>query len=322
MQQFDIVSIGDAVLDTFLSLENASEFARLRKETDELCIKEGAKVLIDDAQFLLGGNASNVSVGVSRLGFHASLFAEFGDDEFSQKLLKGLEQERVDLSHAIHTPHTSSTFSVILNLLGDRVAFIHHVQRNHAFLFQNISTQWLYLTSLGKEWHHVYKEVAGLIGEIRLAFNPGSAQIHEGRDAFADVLRVSDILFVNRDEAEILLHGKIPEKKMQETNENILFRLQRMGPKVVVMTDGEKGSYCMTDTAEFLYQEIVPCKVIEKTGAGDAYTSGFLAAVLSGKSYKEAMQWGSINSASVLGKVGAQPGLLTKENITERIKKE
>lgn len=321
MSKFDVVTIGDAILDTFLSLEHASEFARLRKETDEICIKEGAKVLIDDAQFLLGGNASNVAVGLSRLGLQVGLFAELGDDEFSEKLIKALKSEHVDLSHTIHTRDAPSTFSVILNLLGDRVAFVRHVHREHKFDFSSLQTNWVYLTSFGKNWRHVYAQVAEMAKakRIKLAFNPGSAQIHEGRESFADVLAVADILFINRDEAEIILHGKIPEKSLKETEQNLLFRIQRMGPKTVVMTDGENGAYCMTNASELLHQKALPTKIVEKTGAGDGFASGFLAAIFQGKEYQEALVWGAAESASVLEKVGGEAGLLTKEEMERKI---
>jgi sugar/nucleoside kinase (ribokinase family) len=60
-------------------------------------------------------------------------------------------------------------------------------------------------------------------------------------------------------------------------------------------------------------------EVIEKTGAGDAYTSGFLSAVLSNLSFEEAMIWGSVNAGSVIQKIGAEQGLLTKEEIKDKI---
>lgn len=322
MSTFDVVTIGDSILDTFLSLHTASEFARFQKETEELCIRSGAKVMLDRADFCLGGNASNVAVGLSRLGHKTALIAELGDDEFSEKLVKGLTKEGVSLALVKRTQHAPSTFSVILNILGDRTAFIRHVKREHAFSFEGFETQWVYLTSLGQEWHEVYKRVGEYrkTHDVKLAFNPGSAQIKEGPESFAAVLAVTDILFVNRDEAEILLHGKpvLPEER--ETEENLLFRIQRMGPKMIVMTDGDKGSYALDEKAELFYETTAKATVVEKTGAGDAYGTGFLGAMLLGKSVQEAMQWGAASAASVIEHVGAQPGLLTQEGMENRLK--
>lgn len=327
MQTFDVVTVGDAVLDTFLFLHNATDFARINKETEELCIRTGSKVLLDDAEFLLGGNATNVAVGLQRLGFATALLAELGDDEFSQKLIKGLQKENIVLDFIQQTKHAPSTFSVILDILGDRTAFIRHVKREHAIPVVGFETKWIYLTSMGKDWHALYQSIVEFKTHsagsgLKLAFNPGSAQIAEGPESFTDVLAATDLLLVNRDEAEIILHGKPIGKEARETEENLLFRIQRLGPKLIVMTDGENGSYVLDEKAQLFYEKSFPCTIVEKTGAGDAYSSGFLGALLSGKSVQEAMQYGAINAASVIGQIGAEAGLLTKDTITSRMTKE
>lgn len=320
---FDVVTIGDSILDTFLSLHSASDFARFNKETDELCIRSGAKVILDSADFMLGGNASNVAVGLTRLGFRTALVAELGDDEFSEKLVKGLIKEGVSLDFIKQTKDAPSTFSVILNLLGDRTAFIRHAQRQHQLSLEGLETPWIYLTSMGKDWHSCYEQVVEYKKkhQVKLAFNPGSAQIHEGPDSFANVLAVTDILFVNRDEAEIVLHGKPVSQEEKETEENLLFRIQRAGPKMIVMTDGANGSYVLDERAALFYEKSVPSQSVDKTGAGDAYGTGFLGAYMQGKSIQEAMQWGAANAASVMEHIGSQPGLLSKEGITKRLEK-
>ena len=60
---------------------------------------------------------------------------------------------------------------------------------------------------------------------------------------------------------------------------------------------------------------------MEKTGAGDAYASGLISALVSGESFEEAMVWGALNASSVIGKTGAQNGLLTKTELVELRKK-
>lgn len=321
MQQFDVVTIGDSVLDTFLSLHSASAFARFDTDTDELRIRSGGKVLLEDAQFLLGGNATNVAVGLQRLGLTTALIAELGDDEFAAKITKTIQKEGVSLDFIKIAQGAPSTFSVILDVLGDRTAFIRHVTRDHAIPLEGFETKWIYLTSMGKEWRAMYQDVLTYKKShgTKLAFNPGSAQMQEGPDSFADVLAQTDILFVNRDEAEIILHGKTLTKEERETEENLLFRIQRAGPKMIVMTDGDNGSYVMDEKANLLYEKAAACKIVEKTGAGDAYASGFLSAIFLGKSTKEAMQFGAENAASVIEHVGAQAGLLTKEAMEKRM---
>lgn len=68
MLSFDVVCVGNAKIDAFLSIHEASQHLRLNKDTNELCIKSGEKIAVDKCEFLLGGNAANVAVGLSRLG--------------------------------------------------------------------------------------------------------------------------------------------------------------------------------------------------------------------------------------------------------------
>lgn len=320
-RKVDIVSVGDSILDTFLALNTTNELCHYEKEHNELCLQSGAKIMVDSAAFLLGGNAGNVAVGSSRLGLQSALVAELGDDEFAAKMMKGLQEEKIELSHVIQTPGTPSTFSVILNVANERTLFVRHVKRQHNLSLDGLSASWVYLTSMGTEWHDMYQKVLAFVKATgaHLAFNPGSPQIREGGESFVNVLAATDILFVNREEAEVVLYKKEKPDGEKETEENMLFRIQRAGPKIVVMTDGPKGAYAMDGEAHLFFGKIASGDVVEKTGAGDSFASGFLAAHILGKSIPEALNWGSVNSASVIGKVGAQPGLLTREEIEKRV---
>lgn len=306
---FDAITIGSAKIDAFLSIYEARDYFKLNKETNELCIKSGQKIEVDRCDFLLGGNAANVGVGLSRLGLKSAIFSEIGDEELSQKILKALKTENVNTRFLIQTKGKEASFSIILNFKGERTIFSEHVDRPHNFNFDNISTKSIYLTSLGHEWKKPYQKASEFVKKTKclLAFNPGTLQIQEGHIAIADILSITDILFVNKEEAI-----KISNIKYKISNiRDLLSILQKMGSKIVVITDGKNGSYAIDEKGEFFVQSTIPCKIIEKTGAGDAYSTGFLAAILYGTSIKEAMTWGAVNAASVIEKIGAQAGLLT-----------
>jgi len=88
----------------------------------------------------------------------------------------------------------------------------------------------------------------------------------------------------------------------------------------VVVTDGSHGAYGF-DGRELLFQPIYPLKVVERTGAGDAFSTGFTAALVSGEDLKEALRWGTVNAAFVTQKVGTQAGLLKKAELQKVLKK-
>ena len=134
-----------------------------------------------------------------------------------------------------------------------------------------------------------------------------------GLKKLAPIVRLSTVFFVNREEAETLLKRRADVKQL-------LRLLGKLGPKIAVITDGPKGSYSF-DGSTFLFLPVFPAKVVERTGTGDAYSTGFLAALASGKSVGEAMRWGTFNSASVLQHIGAREGLLTKAAMSGFVKK-
>lgn len=309
---FDVVCVGNAKIDIFLTLSEANNHLRLLEETNELCVKFGDKVKVDKADILLGGNAANVSVGISRLGLNTAIIAEIGKDEFAQKIFSTLSKEHVHTEKVSQNEGQQSSFSTIINFKGERTIFSEHVKRKHNFNFENISTKWIYLTSLGEEWQDAYDKTVAFVKEEQclLAFNPGSLQIKSGEN-MDNILLATNLLFVNKEEAEELL-GCGQEQK---TVEELLTSLQKLGPKIVVITDGKNGSFAIDDKGNILKERIVEAPVVEKTGAGDAYSSGFLSALINNKSIKEAMGWGTKNSASVISKIGAQTGLTYKNGL-------
>lgn len=305
---FDVVCVGNAKIDIFLTLHEANSHLRLLEKTNELCMKFGEKITVDKAEVLLGGNAANVSVGISRLGLNTAIVAEIGKDEFAQKIINTLKSENVNTSNVLWAEGQQSSFSTILNFKNERTIFSEHVRRKHNFSFEDISTKWVYLTSLGEEWQNAYNGTVDFVEKTKsnLAFNPGTLQIKSGKNNIESALLATDLFFVNKEEGEELLGYPRGQKSIEE----IIADLQKLGPKIVVITDGKNGSFSIDEKGEVLKEEIVEAKVVEKTGAGDAYSSGFLGAILHGKSIKEAMNLGAKNSASVIGKVGAQAGLL------------
>lgn len=309
----DLVCVGSAKIDTFLTLHEANKHLRLLEETKELAIKFGEKIEVKKAEILLGGNAANVAVGASRLGLKTAIVTEIGKDEFAQKIIDILGREKVDISNLQLTQNQQSSFSTIINYKNERTIFSEHVNRKHNFNFDNISSKWIYLTSLGNEWQSAYTKTAEFIEKTKtqLAFNPGTLQIKSGKDSFENILIRTNIIFINKEEAEDLLN--LPHQQ-SEIND-LIKSVQKLGPKIVVITDGKNGSTAIDENGNIFKKEIIETKVLEKTGAGDAYSSGFISAIIHGLPIEKAMEWGTRNSTSVIGKVGAQAGLLDKTAI-------
>lgn len=310
MKSFDIVAVGGATVDLFLLIDPNNPHVKYNSDLNELSLHLGDKIVLENSKLTVGGNANNIAVGLKRLGFNTALMAEIGNDEFTDEILKHLKKETVDKS-LVKKGEGSSSFSVILNYHDDRAIFTKKVEKKHDFSFKNLSTEWIYLTSLGNQWKETYRKVGEFVEKknIKLAFNPGALQIDEGLNNFSYLLPKTEILIVNKEEGERVINDKGLMIK------DLLFALKRLGPKIVVVTDGEKGSYAINDKGEVFFEEAINVRVVSRTGAGDSYASGFLAGLMHNKSIKIAMAWGTKNAASVITQIGSQAGLLNKEQI-------
>ena len=316
----DILCIGDSVIDIFLKIPESDPKFSLDKTNNKLLINYGEKISVEKYIVGIGGNATNTAVGIARIGLKSGLCAEIGNDEFAQKILSTINKEEVNIDYVTKDENKQTSITVALSYDGDRTLFTEHVERKHNFNIGNAETKLIYLTSLGHVWEKAYEKVYELIKKsgIKLAFNPGSMQLENKSKYVLDVIEVSDYLFVNKQEAEEILYGKELNLKM-ENNHNLikklLFGLKSLGAKNVIITDSNNGSYLYNEESKMYHLSIVKVDVVEKTGAGDAYSAGFLSAILNKLNTKEAMIWGAINSASVITKIGAQDGLLTKQEI-------
>jgi sugar/nucleoside kinase (ribokinase family) len=310
---FDLLSIGDASLDTFVTPLESQTQCKLDTKECLICFSYGDKIPVKNLDFSIGGNAANNAVGSQRLGVRASLVVTLGEDTIGNQIIQTLEKEGVDRTFVIQQTATNSNYSIVINYSGERTIFTYHAPRSYEFPVQLPKTPWVYLTSMGESFRPFYNHVSDWLKknpETKLAFNPGSWQFRAGRDEISNVLSQTHIIFVNREEAEKLANFGPSKDKEKE----LLQALNKLGPKICVITDGSIGAFVF-DGTKFLKVGVLPVDAYERTGAGDAFGTGFLSAVIKGRTLEEALLWGTLNSASVIGFVGPQKGLLKYEDL-------
>ena len=323
---FEVLCVGDAVIDIFLNIGKDNPHFGLDKKENKLLISFGEKINVEKYTLDVGGNAANTSVGLARLGINTAILAEIGKDEFSQKILDTFKEEHVNSDYLIQTPSEKTSFSIGINYNGERTLFVEHMQRDHNFIFDNISAKFIYLTSLGKDWENAYLNAFSFAkkNNIQLAFNPGTLQIENRNKLIMEIVENTDYLFLNKEEAELILYKKELGINLEKGNDSIikklLFGIKSMGTKNVIITDSKNGSFVYDEKNNMYKLGIVNTEVIEKTGAGDSYSAGFLAALINNLDIPEAMAWGSVNAASVIEQIGAEKGLLNKKSLDEKLK--
>jgi ribokinase len=304
----ELLSIGDASLDTFVTPSESEVLCKVDTKECLICFSYGDKITVKNLEFSVGGNAANNAAGISRLGIKSGILITMGDDNVGTEILDSLKSEHVDVTYAFQQKETRSNYSTVINYSGERTIFVYHAPRSYEYPVQLPSYNWAYLTSMGENFEPFYIHIADWLKKnpnVKLGFNPGSWQFKAGVDKLKNILSLTYILFVNKQEAEKLT-GIQPEA---DGIKKLLESLTKLGPKICVITDGEAGSYAY-DGQRFIKVGILPVNAYERTGAGDAFGSGFLAALIKGKTIDEAMLWGLSNSASVIGYTGPQKGLL------------
>lgn len=312
----DIITIGNALIDAFLQLQDANEHIHIKKEEKLLSVDFGQKIMLESSEFLLGGNAANVAVGLSRLGFDVSLMAEIGSDEFADKIIHILHKEKVNTSLLLHGDSQSS-FAMNLTFQGERTIFVQHFKRSHAFDLEKLTSKWVYLTSMGESWKHVYQ---GMIAhakkhpELLIACNPGTKQFNDGVDLLKELLPLTAVFIANKEEY-VQLVGKEKHQKDMYSAHELLSAVSEMGGKVLVLTDGDKGSYVLSESGKEYHMGVIPSSLIGKTGAGDAFSTGFLASYMHDSDILSAMRLGTASASSVVNHIGAQTGLLHKTDV-------
>ena len=317
MGNFDLLSIGDATIDTFMTPLESETLCTIDKKQCLIAFKYGDKIPVKNLEFSIGGNAANNAVGARRLGVNTSIVLTLGQDSVGEMIVSRLKNEGVDPTYVIQQPGTTSNYSTIINYSGERTIFVYHAPRSYEFPIQLPAVPWVYLTSMGESYQPFYNHFIEWLKKnpsVKLAFNPGSWQLRGGYEAIKDVMAMTHLIYVNREEAAKLT--SFGESDGRERD--LLISLNKLGPKICVITDGSGGSFAYDSiNGKFFKAGVLPVDAYERTGAGDAFGSGCLSALIHGRTLDEALLWGTCNSASVIGYTGSQKGLLKINEIDE-----
>lgn len=304
-----ILSIGAAVQDVFLS--HSDEFKPVTDKSlheQVLQLEMGAKADVNKIDFATGGGATNAAVTFARQGLHAKFMGTIGRDPAGQAVVNDLDEESVDTTHVSYSKRLNTGYSVLLlapngerTILTYRGASTHY--DIHNFDLTDVDADWLYVSSVAGQID-ILSTVFHQAREngMKIFFNPGKGELKQ-IDKLKALLDDVDVLSVNKEEAQQIVHGESSEELVTHALTLVGTVIVSDGPKGVVASDGK------TVVTAGMYQDV---KVIDRTGAGDAFGSGFLSQWAQGKSLKDSIIFASANSTSVVTKIGAKKGILHK----------
>jgi ribokinase len=316
-QQYDFVAIGDLVIDAFIELDKDQADVSIDMDTKRKTLKMpfGQKLPYKDVVVVNAvGNSPNAAVSAHRLGLQSALIASVGHDRYGTDCVEALRTEGVSTEYVKVHEGKITNYHYVLRYGPERTILIKHEQ--FPYVLPNFATppRFIYFSSIGEHGLPHHFEIAKYVKEhpeTKLVFQPGTFQIKLGKETLKDVYAVTEIFFCNKEEAQEILGTK--EQHMP----TLLAMLKKLGPKLPVITDGPDGAYVLDeqDIAWHMPMYPDPADPVDRTGAGDAFASTFTCAIALGLTPAQALSWGPINSMSVVQYIGAQKGLLTKEQL-------
>lgn len=306
--KFDIITIGSATRDIFL-ISDQFQFIRSHKFSTGVgeCLPFGSKV---DAQKMVrstGGGATNAAATFSNLKFQTAVVGKIGSGSIGQDVMSDLEKIGINTSLMIRTQGETGYSTLLTDeKTGERSVIVYRGVsakfKAEDIPWRRLKSKGFYLTSLGGNLAVSGKiiEHAAKIG-ASLAWNPGGGEIKKGRQILALLNRVA-VLIINFEEARRLTG----EKNIKP----ILNKLACPG-NVVIVTQGALGAYAHKDGQTY-FAKASKAKAVSRTGAGDAFGSGFVAGYIKTEDLPKALQIASLNAEGVIQSYGAKTGLLTK----------
>ena len=317
--QPDVISIGDIVTDVFIKLldDQAKVYAD-SEDNSWLAMPFGTKLPYDSVATIKGvGNASNAAVAFARLGLNSAFAANVGDDSIGRDMIDTLSTNHVDTRFVRINADKISNVHYVLRYGPERTILIKHEAYDYHWphLRPDEIPKWLYFSSVSEHAMAYHDQIADWLEEhteVKLAFQPGTFQIEAGVERMKRIYARSEVLIVNREEATTITGGN------HEDYHDLLNRMHALGAKIAVITDGPNGAVA-SDQKEVLSMPLYPdpAPPLDRTGAGDAFASTFVAALIKGNNIAGALQWAPINSMSVVQYLGAQEGLLSEAKLEQ-----
>jgi ribokinase len=304
---FDVITIGSATVDIFMK----SDQFHLEKADDGvmLCQEYGGKIDVQDFSWQSGGAGTNTAVGFSRMGFSSAAVVEIGRDIFGQHIYDELRKEHVNTSYVISEQDEQTAVSTVLISTQGGRSILTHRGASRMLEARDIpwevlqGTRWIHLSNVSANTELLFQ----LFDQVRhslvgMSWNPGKKELELIATGKIQPQHIPcDILIMNKEEWAIL----------KEVEAVLLEHIHQ-----VIITDGKHGGHVYMKH-HYDYPYTTPnAKVIEETGAGDAFSVGYVSAHLLGKSIEECCEWGVKNSVSVIQNMGAKNGLLRRKDFS------
>ncbi|MFH0907112.1 MAG: carbohydrate kinase family protein [bacterium] len=309
----NVITFGSATQDVFMSSKEFQVVENDKFITKKgLCVPLGSKMHMDSVFFAIGGCGANTAVTFARQGLKSAYLGQIGKDCAGQAVKSELSKYGISLDFLKETDKYQTAYSVILSLPETGRSILEKLGASHELIekdidFDNLKAEWFFVSSLSGNSFNVFEPIVNFASEfkIKLAITPGKTQLTQGLEVLRICVNKADILILNQEEAAQL--AGLDFNKEQE----IFQKLDEMVDGIVVMTKGPKG-VAVSDGKDLYLAGIPESDLVDRTGAGDAFGSGFVAGYIEKQDISYAIQLGTANATACLQELGATNGLLQK----------
>lgn len=317
---YDVITFGSATWDIFLNSDDSHIVEHKKFSINKgICFNLGFKIDVDNINFASGGGGTNTAVSFEEQGFKIAFCGAVGSDISGKEVIHRLKERGIDTSLVVETDSKPTNHSVVLNTASnkDRTILVYRgaseALTKKTIPWKKLNAKWFYLAPLSGKLGNLTEDIVNFakVNGIKVAFNPGNYQLKMKN--IARIISKVDVLLLNQEEASDLT--KIPFK--QEAK--IFKAIDKMCPGIAVMTKGLEGVK-ISDGNHLYTAQPDKVKVVDRTGAGDSFGSGFVSGLIRKNDIEYAIQLGMANATSCLQKMGAKNGLLKKQAKFKNIK--
>lgn len=317
--KYDFIALGDTVTDAFIKLQDATVHCNIDDENCTIAMRWGDKIPYSELNVVAGvGNSANAAISANRLGLKTALITDIGKDNFGEEIIDYFKKENLETEYVRQHDGIPTNYHFVLSYEAERTILVKHQEYPYEFPESCTEPTMFYLSSLGdgtEKYHDTIADWLEAHPNTLVAFQPGTFQMKLGAEKLARLYKRANLFFANKEEYQRILKTK----ERDETK--LLQMMHELGVTTPILTDGRKGAYALEESGEVTHVEMFPdpAPPVERTGAGDAFSSTTAAFVAQGMSLKDAMTRGTVNSAYVVQKIGAQAGLLSKEELESKL---
>ncbi len=301
---YDLISIGNISIDIYFKGES------LTFKDGRFNLAVGGKYFADSVTQTIGGGGANVAIGAAKHSLKTAVLGKIGNNPFKKIILDKLEENKVSTRFCQIEDEYLNISSILLTEKGERSIIHYTTPHQHIFddekkLYQLSEARMVYLANMPNVSLSERIDILHYLKKLNILtiVNLGVKDCRRSYDQLERFLKYVDILIVNGHEFADMV--KAPYADIHFKDNVVDWYIPHMNEKIVVITEGAKGSYGYNQ-GKIYYQEAIKVdKIADTTGAGDGYSAGFVSEYFKSRNLERAMEKAAKYASKILAKIGA-----------------